>query len=272
MTIVEAIKEVMKAKGQPITIREAYDAIISGSLYSFNAEYPLGVVTNQIRRHCKGLDFPSASETKHFEYRGDDRYFYLEHPAREASGRSAASNGARPRVLIKELKQLHRTYEQELRSHILAQLRKLDPSTFEHFAKKLLQAYGFLGVVVTRYSKDGGIDGHGKLKVGLAHLNVAFQCKRYTKGSVSRIEIDAFRGAIQGQYEQGLFFTTSSYASGAEAASFRPGAVPIILIDGSAIVDLMIEKQFGVQIEQISIYSYALDLALLEEGPASAKA
>ena len=108
----------------------------------------------------------------------------------------------------------------------------------EQFGKKLLQAYGFLEVVVTRFTKDGGIDGHGKLKVGLAHLNVVFQCKRYTKGSVSRPEIDAFRGAIQGQYEQVIVSTTSSDASGAEAASFRPGAVPIILIDGNSIVDL----------------------------------
>jgi restriction system protein len=272
MTIVEAIKEAMKAKGQPLTIREAYDGIIAGSFYAFHAENPLGVVTSQIRRHCKGLDFPSAADTKHFEFCGDNRYFYLDKPIRESSTKIVSREGASPRALLKELKQLHRRYEHELRSSILAQLRKLDPSTFEHFGQKLLQAYGFLEVVVTRFTKDGGIDGHGKLKVGLAHLNVAFQCKRYTKGSVSRPEIDAFRGAIQGQYEQGIFFTTSSYASGAEAASFRPGAVPIILIDGNSIVDLMIEKQFGVQVEQIPVYSYALDLAFSDDSVTPPKA
>lgn len=117
---------------------------------------------------------------------------------------------------------------------------------------------------VTQYSKDGGIDGHGKLKVGLAHLNVAFQCKRFNRTSIGRPEIDKFRGAIQGQFEQGLFFTTSQFAKGVEAFSFRPGAVPIILIDGEAIIDLMIEKQFGVQVEQLPIYSYALDLVFSE--------
>jgi hypothetical protein len=34
------------------------------------------------------------------------------------------------------------------------------------------------------------------------------------------------------------------------------------LIDGESIVDLMIEKEFGVQIETLSIPSYAIDLAL----------
>jgi restriction system protein len=66
-------------------------------------------------------------------------------------------------------------------------------------------------------------------------------------------------------FEQGLLFTTGSFASGAEVASFRPGAVPIILIDGPAIVDMMSEKQFGVQMESLLIYSYALDLVLAEE-------
>jgi restriction system protein len=94
---------------------------------------------------------------------------------------------------------------------------------------------------------------------------VAFQCKRWNKNTVGRPEIDKFRGAIQGQYEQGLLFTTGSFAAGAEAVSFRPGAVPIILIDGPAIVDMMIEKQFGVQMESLPIYSYALDLALSDD-------
>lgn len=42
------------------------------------------------------------------------------------------------------------------------------------------------------------------------------------------------------------------------------GAVPIILVDGESIVDLMIEKEFGVQVDMLSIPSYALDLALGE--------
>jgi restriction system protein len=135
----------------------------------------------------------------------------------------------------------------------------------------LLEAYGFVDVKVTQFSKDGGIDGNGKLKVGLAHLNVAFQCKRYTGNSVGRPDIDKFRGAIQGQFEQGIFFTSSTFAQGAASASFRPGAVPIILIDGKAIVDLMIEKQFGVQVEQLPIYSYALDLIFSEDNSAETK-
>lgn len=255
----------MRIHGGPMTIRQTYDAIVGAGLYTFHAESPVHVVASQIRRHCKGLDFPSASETKRFELRGDDKYYFLEQPIKQRGSGKKPSGKDAHRSLLRELKAIYQKYQAELRATILSNIRRLDPSTFEDFAKRLLEAYGFLDVKVTQYSKDGGIDGFGKLKVGLAHLNVAFQCKRYKGNSVGRPEIDKFRGAIQGQFEQGIFFTSSRFAQGAEAASFRPGAVPIILIDGRAIVDLMIEKQFGVQAEQLPIYSYALDLIFSED-------
>jgi restriction system protein len=261
----------MRIHGGPMTVRKTYDAIVGAGLCTFHAETPVQVVASQIRRHRKGLDFPSASETKRFELRGDDKYYFLERPIEQKGSSKKPSGKDTHRSLLRELKPTYQKYHDELRATILSNIRRLDPSTFEEFAKRLLRAYGFLDVKVTQYSKDGGIDGYGKLKVGPAHLNVAFQCKRYTGNSVGRPDIDKFRGAIQGQFEQGIFFTSSTFAQGAAAASFRPGAVPIILIDGKAIVDLMIEKQFGVQAEQLPIYSYALDLIFSEDNGAVTK-
>ena len=129
----------------------------------------------------------------------------------------------------------------------------------------MLDVYGFEETHVTQVSGDGGIDGYGKLKVGLAHLNVAFQCKRWTKGNIQRTEIDKFRGAAQGDFEQGIFFATTSFSQGAIDASIKRGAVPIVLLDADAIVDLMIEKRFGIQAESLIIPTYALDLALSPE-------
>lgn len=93
-------------------------------------------------------------------------------------------------------------------------------------------------------------------------MNVAFQCKRWTKGNIQRPEIDKFRGAIQGDFEQGIFFTTASFSDGAINVSIKRGAVPIVLVDGESIVEMMIKKGFGVQLENISIPIYALDLAI----------
>jgi restriction system protein len=264
MTIIEAVKEVMRRHGAAMTVSDIYEAIIAADLYTFHADNPPHIVANQIRRHCLGLDFPTSSQTKHFRIVDDNKYYFLETPTKVAKAPNFKAT-ASPDRLLAELKALHGKYQEELKRRILEEIKRIEPENFEHFSRRLLQVYGFTDMVVTPYTKDGGLDGHGKLKVGLAYLNVAFQCKRWNKNTVGRPEIDRFRGAIQGQYEQGLLFTTGSFASGAEAASFRSGAVPIILIDGPAIVELMIEKQFGVQVESVPIYSYALDLELGDE-------
>lgn len=149
--------------------------------------------------------------------------------------------------------ELYEDYEASFRSQLLDRINDLSPREFELFARRLLQVYGFDDVEVTTVSADGGIDGHGKLLLGLATMNVAFQCKRW-QGNVGRPEVDKFRGAIQGEFEQGVFFVTSDFTQGARNASLRPGAVPIILLNGESIVDLMIEKGLGV--ERIPLYVY----------------
>ena len=101
--------------------------------------------------------------------------------------------------------ELYEEYENSFRSQLLIRLNELSSRQFELFARKLLQVYGFVEVEVTNISSDGGIDGYGKLLLGLATMNVAFQCKRW-QGNVGRPEVDKFRGAIQGEFEQGVFF------------------------------------------------------------------
>lgn len=161
------------------------------------------------------------------------------------------------------LVELYETYTQQFRSRLLDRLYELTPRQFELFARELLIAYGFVKVAVTQVTKDGGIDGHGLLKVGLARMAVAFQCKRW-EGNVPRPEVDKFRGAIQGEYEQGIFFTTSDFTKGAMDASIKKGAVPVILLNGESIVDLMIDKEFGVQKKPLQIYEDQLESFLGE--------
>jgi restriction system protein len=48
-------------------------------------------------------------------------------------------------------------------------------------------------------------------------------------------------------------------------ATTKKGAVPIILIDGMMIIDIMIEKKFGIEIEDMPIYINALDVVLGED-------
>lgn len=147
--------------------------------------------------------------------------------------------------------ELYEEYETAIRSQLLDRLNELTPRQFELFARKLLQVYGFVEVQVTKVSSDGGIDGHGKLRLGLATMSAAFQCKRW-EGNVGRPEVDKFRGAIQGEFEQGIFFVTSDFTPQARDASLKKGAVPIILLNGVSIVDLMIQK--GIGVESVPLY------------------
>ncbi len=172
----------------------------------------------------------------------------------------AITEKGRKRVQTKEpsaptvnLIELYEDYEASFRSQLLDKLNELSPRQFELFARKLLPAYGFVEVYVTNVSSDGGIDGYGRLRLGLATMSVAFQCKRW-QGNVGRTEVDKFRGAIQGEFEQGVFFATSDFTTQAREASLKKGAVPIILLNGESIVDLMIQKEIGVQRIPMNMY------------------
>lgn len=264
MTIKDAIKEVMRLKGSPMTSQEAYEAIVSAGLYEFNAAIPSAIVRGEIRRHCIGVDFSTASKTKHFELVGENKYYFLKTPKKvkvhvTKSGKFASGKSD---LGVTDVKIAQEKHKLAFKESIIKQIKKVSPENFEHFTKNLLEAYGFEDVEVTSYSKDGGIDGFGQLKVGLGLITVAFQCKRYTSKSVRTKEIQEFRGSIQGKCEQGLFFTTSKFTADCQELMFQAGAVPIIMIDGAGIVDIMIEKEFGVQTESIHVYINALDLAV----------
>lgn len=267
-TIREAIIEVLKRCGEPMSSKDIYEYIVKHDLYRFNAENPLNIVNGEIRRHCVGIDFPTARADKDFQILIDGKFWIkdLDVPGQTSaaikSEKIVRKDSESLKDIVSELKAIHKKHNEAFKKQIINQLKEIPPKTFEAFAKRLLEVYGFIDMEVTSYIKDGGVDGHGKLKVGITYLNVAFQCKRWSTNSVSRTEIDKFRGAIQGSFEQGIIFTTSSFSKEALNATRRNGAVPIILIDGITLVDFMIEKNFGVESENIPVYINAIDNAL----------
>jgi restriction system protein len=180
-----------------------------------------------------------------------------------ASSKTTSSNGAIPVFgpLI-NLEEVSEDYAASFKANVLQKLHDLTPAQFEHFASFLLKAYGFQKISVTGKSGDGGIDGNGQLIVGMAILKAAFQCKRWDN-PVGPKEVQAFRGAIQGQFEQGYFFATSTFTKAAQAESIKMGAAPIILFGGTQIVDIMIERGVGIKRRPIEIYEDQLE-ALFE--------
>ena len=264
MTIYEAAIQVMRDAGKPLSLNEIYALIMDRKLYDFKARDPLGVLRSTIRSRTENIHNPSSNTVRHFRLVGGGKFVPLDSPT-QIEG--AIKNRNRKDEKSKEIPVTDRTlrkhvdeYNARIKRDLLKSLKKLTWEEFERFTARMLTVYGFEDIKNTPPHGDKGIDGRGKLKVGLAKMNVAFQCKRWTKAHVGRNEIDQFRGAIQGEYEQGVFFTTSKFTSGAKEISIRKGAVPVILVDGEGIIDLMIEEEIGVQKHEIFIYSNALDL------------
>lgn len=137
------------------------------------------------------------------------------------------------------------------RDELLNTLKELSPSGFENLSKRLLRELGFNDVEVTGKSNDGGIDGHGGLKIGsVITFHVAFQCKRY-KGSVGSEKIREFRGSVLGKADKGLMITTGTFTREARKEAQRDGAFGIDLIDGDELVERLKELRLGVNVETV---------------------
>lgn len=132
------------------------------------------------------------------------------------------------------------------REELLGVLLQMDPTGFEHLAKRLLRAAGFINASVTGGSGDGGIDGVGVYRLSLVSFPVYFQCKRY-KGTVGPEKVRDFRGAMQGRGDKGLLITTGSFTGEAKKEATRDGAPPIDLIDGEQLCELLKEHHLGVE-------------------------
>lgn len=134
-------------------------------------------------------------------------------------------------------------------------LSKMDPYGFERLAQRVLRECGFDQVVVTKKSKDGGIDGTGKLKInGIFTFNIAFQCKRY-KGLVGASEVRDFRGSLSTDIEKGVMITTSSFSKDAKEEACQHGKKQIDLLDGEDLINKIAELKIGVK----EIKSYEID-------------
>lgn len=72
---------------------------------------------------------------------------------------------------------------------------------------------------------------------------MAVQVKRWkTKNHVQAPVVQQVRGSL-GTHEQGLIITTSDFSAGAKREAERPNAVPVALMDGDKLVELLAEYQ-----------------------------
>ena len=145
-----------------------------------------------------------------------------------------------------------------LAEELMAEVMKLTPGgEFEKLVVKLLLKMGYGSGIddagyVTQLSGDGGIDGIIK-EDQLGFSSIYIQAKQWDPArSVDRPEIQIFAGALQGERaSKGLFITTARFSDGAKEYADNLHASNIVLIDGNALMGLMIKNNLGLSTEQV---------------------
>lgn len=146
----------------------------------------------------------------------------------------------------------------EVQEKLLEHLISLTAEEFEFLVGKLLSKLGFEDIEITSHAGDRGIDVRGTLVVGdVIKTKIAVQAKKWQKNLQSPV-IQQVRGSL-GTHEQGLIITTSGFSKGAIEEAERPNAVPVALVDGEQLVELLIENQLLVQRLEYALISLDID-------------
>lgn len=205
-----------------------------------------GVITNSARGVWALT--PKGAEVEAVDPRSVVRYV-REQDARRRQGRTDPAE-------VDEIRTEPAPGEEEVaswRETLMATLLDMPPDAFERLCQRLLRESGFIQVEVTGRSGDGGIDGHGVVRLaGLLSFPVIFQCKRY-RDTVSSSVVRDFRGAMVGRADKGLIITTGSFTRDASLEATRDGAPPIDLIDGEQLIDKLKDLRLGIATKQVEV-------------------
>lgn len=265
MTILQAIQNVLAGQTVGLSAKEIYEEIVERNLYQFGAKHPDQVVNAEIRRHCVGLDFPTASPNKYFVISSDtgrkNRYLLkssIDTPKASIQERKSSDKDILPEEKVMCALEEHIS---QIKHQLMETILEYPPSFFEHMVVDLLLKMGYgddnESGIVTGASHDGGIDGiisEDKLGLDLIYI----QAKRYSPDNhVGRKEIQAFVGAMN-SIQKGVFITTSSFTKEAHNYEAQQQLKHVKLIDGHMLMDLMIK--FGVGVECVQdFHIYKID-------------
>ncbi|WP_430971638.1 restriction endonuclease [Sunxiuqinia rutila] len=125
---------------------------------------------------------------------------------------------------------------------VLNRILELDATEFEILITHLLTALGFEGSEHKGKVGDGGVDAIGELNIsGLAKMKIFVQAKRYKLGAkIKANTVKELRQNIPSN-GQGAFITTADYQDAAKKIANEQGFPRIGLINGTQLVDILVE-------------------------------
>lgn len=145
------------------------------------------------------------------------------------------------------------TINAELKSRLLTAILEQTPAFFEQLVLDVLVKMGYGGsrsdaAEHLGRSNDEGVDGRiNQDTLGLDQIVV--QAKRYAPNRpIDRATVQAFVGSMTGQgVTKGIFITTSSFNANAREFVQRGSHTKVVLIDGDALLNFMLEHEVGVR-------------------------
>lgn len=264
ITIIEAIKEVLSNEINGLTSNDIYKKIIERKLYSFNAKDPKSIVNGIIRKHCFGIDFPTASPVKHFIVVKQEKhvnYYLINNNFEKKVIKIKATKDEKELLPEEKMMSAYNDHIDIIKSQLIDEILASNPAFFEQLVIDLLikMGYGYdnnSGIVVGS-PHDEGIDGIiNEDKLGLDKIYI--QAKRYSSGNnVGRRELQMFVGAMV-NIQKGVFITTSLFSKTAIDYIDKQQQKNIKLIDGHMLAELMVKYEVGVMPIK-KFYNYKID-------------
>ncbi|MBI5954740.1 MAG: restriction endonuclease [Chloroflexi bacterium] len=157
-----------------------------------------------------------------------------------------------PTGIEQQIEAIQKKVRQDLRKHLL----NMPPQKFEELIRSLLEEMGFEETETTQYVNDKGVDVRGILKTNqLTTMKVVIQAKRWTN-NVGSVPVRNLRGSLRMvDGEQGIIVTPSDFTLDAKAEAQSEGKMPITLINGNQLIELLFQYKVGVKQEERIIHS-----------------
>lgn len=233
----EAAKQVLQNTDEPLSAAEITAAALSKGLIVTEGKTPEATMAAILYTDIK------SKRNSLFKKVGRGKF------ALKTRQQSASS----PLLLIEQQNGL-------VKEKLREKLHSMDPFRFEYFIADLLQAIGYEQVEVTKRSGDKGIDIVANLTVGgITNVKTVIQVKRYKPSNkLSGKYITQLRGSAEVD-QRGLIITTSSFTKDAREEAKAPNKMPVSLVNGERLIELLFKYEVGIKKESVDIYSVQTD-------------
>ena len=229
----KAAIRILERTDKPMTAAEITKMAIEENLIDSSGETPHATMAAQI--------YVDINKDKNSQFRKVGRGLFT------LKKKSDVPNS--PLLIIENQNELTKERLKEL-------LHSMDPFQFEFLAADLLQKVGYENVTVTKRSGDKGIDVIANLTVGgVTNVKTVIQVKRYAASNkINGAVITQLRGSAEVD-QRGLVITTSDFTKDGIEEAQAPNKMPVSLVNGDKLIQLLIKYGVGVKKEELFVLS-----------------